>query len=612
MNRLSIRMLGTFAVVLACVCMPGSARVQPDITPDLFEVWMPPPIGAQSPDFPLLPGESDEVSRAVGDVSTGYLVHARPLPRPHPTLSVLDVQAQRHLIYGTDEMISMLERAATAVQTRHPGAITYLGNIGALGGGDIRWSVSHNVGRDADLAFFVTDEAGKPAVMPDLLVLDDEGRYEGEQGIFLFDVPRNWSLIEGLIQAAGDQLQLIFVADWLRDKLLLYGRASGANPKTLARAKALMRQPRATLPHNDHFHVRLYCSPIDVASGCINNGVYQPWRNGHKQARQSARKQALLALKHERAEIRVAGVRRLGVLRAYTDKSEVIALLKDQSPAVRASAVRVLADFNMGGAELAQALNTERAAHVHVELIDALRRVGSSSSVKALMRQVQQGPDVLRIDPDLSVNARVLAAQALARTKSTRPVNTLILALESKDPALRKASAQALNMLTAQRFLTDWEGSSEAQQLSAVGQWRQWYASNRRKRLKQWVIAGITEAGFKVKSLDKRDVWSLCRAVLGPEHIRYNAQLALMKISGHNARSLDWTPEDANFYWRRWFERRQRRYRLPRIPPDLSTRDGYQKFLKQKKAKSKAVSSKSRRARKRARGGRVGRRGRRN
>ena len=599
MSGLRNRVLGACALGLIALSAPG--RAQPVASAPDWELWTPPPVGARAPDFPLLPGESDKLSRAVGDVSTGYLVQARALPRPHPTLDVLDVQATRHLVYGTDDMIALLGRAAASVQARHPGSITYLGNIGAMGGGDIRWSVSHNVGRDADLAFFVTDEAGAPAVMPDLLALDDQGRYEGEHGVFVFDVPRNWSLVEGLIQAAGDQLQLIFVADWLRDKLLLWARASGADPKVIARARALMRQPRATLPHNDHFHVRLYCSPTDVASGCVNKG-YQPWRDDHKAARKAALARAGAALKHEDPQVRVAGARRLGVLRARSHKRALVGALKDTAAPVRAAAARVLADLGTGGPELEGALKREAHPQVHLELLDALQRVGSSGAIRALIGQVQQGPEVLQVDPELSVNARALAAQHLARTQSARPVNALILALESEQPDVRASSAHALGMLTANRFLQDWHDASESARSAAVEQWRQWYAANRRKRRTQWVLEGLKQAGFKVRDLSKRDVWSLCRAVLGPEHVRYNAQLALMKISGHDARSLDWSPEDANFYWRRWFERRQRKYRIPRIPPDLSTQDGYQKFLKQQE--SKPVSSRRRRARKRARGGR--------
>ena len=198
--------------------------------------WAMPPIGADAPTIGLLPGEEPGHSRSIGDVSSGYLVGAVQVRFPHPHLAILSVQAERHLNYTSEEMMALLEAGAARVAARFPGAVTSLGNLGNPGGGDIPYSVSHNSGRDADVAFFVLDGQGQPARMPDLLPLDERGRYEGEHGVYQFDVPRNWALIEGFVaHGGGGQLQYIFVADWLRDALLEHAEATGLTPSTSSR-----------------------------------------------------------------------------------------------------------------------------------------------------------------------------------------------------------------------------------------------------------------------------------------------------------------------------------------------------------------------------------------
>lgn len=586
------------------------------------EQWHLPNIGARAPSLDLLPGEQADISRSIGDVSSGFLVNGQSLALPHPYLAILDVQSRRHLTYGTNQMMALIQRAAAHVNQRHSGAVTYLGNIGRVGGGDIRWSVSHNSGRDADLAFFVVDANGQPAVMPDLLALDEDGRYEGEHGIFVFDVPRNWSLVEGLIRHGGDQLQYIFVANWLRDKLLLYGRASGASAETLQRAGLLLQQPRATLPHNDHFHIRLFCAPTDVEVGCKNSGRTQPWLNQHGAVRQRALTRAKQALSAQDADIRLAGVRRVALLKDRSSTKAISAKLTDTDPRVRAAAARALAVLGRGDKALAKRVKVETHPQVVLEMMEALKQLKSTTSTRALIAMLEQGKPLTLNDGDLRIDTRILAAQSLGWTESKLPVQPLIKALASEEEPLRLAAVDALRLLTNHQFYKRWSKAHRSKRAkkklaSAIESWQVWYDANKKKRRRQWVLMGFQQAGFKVNKLNKKDVWVLCRAIDPVAHTTYNAQRVLMRLSGHNARSLRWRYEDANYYWRRWFERRQRKFRLPRIPPDLSTKDGYQKYLKEQEQKRKAKASpavsirrtkrksfSSRGGKKRARGGR--------
>lgn len=590
------------------------------------ERWHLPHIGARAPSLDLLPGEQAGISRSIGDVSSGFLVNGQSLALPHPYLAILDVQSKRHLTYGTNQMMVLIQRAAAHVNQRHAGAVTYLGNIGRVGGGDIRWSVSHNSGRDADLAFFVVDAQGQPAVMPDLLALDEDGRYEGEHGIFVFDVPRNWSLVEGLIRHGGDQLQYIFVANWLRDKLLLYGRASGASAETLRRAGLLLQQPRATLPHNDHFHVRLFCAPTDVEVGCKNSGRTQPWRKTHGDMRQRAITRAKQALGSQDTDVRLAGIRRLELLGDRSSSKVISARLTDAEPRVRAAAARALGGLGRGDRALAKRIKLETHPQVILEIMASLKQLKSTTSTRALIAMLENGKPVTLNDGDLTIDTRILAAQSLGWTESKLPVPPLIKALASEEKPLRLAAVDALRFLTNHQFYKRWHKIHRSKRAkkklaSAIESWQVWYDANKKKRRRQWVLMGFQQSGFKVNKLNKKDVWVLCRAIDPVAHTTYNAQRVLMRLSGHNARSLRWRYEDANYYWRRWFERRQRKFRLPRIPADLSTQDGYQKYLKEQEQKRKtkaspAISSKrnkrkssSRRSSQSSRGGKKSSRG---
>jgi penicillin-insensitive murein endopeptidase len=63
----------------------------------------------------------------------------------------------------------------------------------------------------------------------------------------------------------------VFVAAPLRARLLSYAEHAGAPASLRMRAAELMQQPHGTLPHDDHFHVRIAC-PAHM-NGCIENPV---------------------------------------------------------------------------------------------------------------------------------------------------------------------------------------------------------------------------------------------------------------------------------------------------------------------------------------------------
>jgi penicillin-insensitive murein endopeptidase len=536
------------------------------------ETWAMPDIEQREPSFPWLPGESPQVSRSVGDTTHGWLVNARRIPQPHPHIRTLPVQYERGLNFTSDQMFVIIEEAAAHVASEYPRSLVRLGNFSAQGGGDIPYSVSHNSGRDGDLGFFVVGPDGKPTEPAGLVPLDEQGRYETDDGVFVFDAPRNWALIEGLIESADGQLQYIFVSDPLRRVLLDEARRQGAPRDVISKAETLLHQPGGALPHNDHFHVRIYCSEIDVRSGCQNAGRRLVGYRSYRHARIETAKEAAVALGAADASVRLAAVRRLALLEARSRADEIEARLVDDSAKVRAAASRALGRLGRGATAIAKRLPDENEPQVVAEMINALGRLGGASALDALIAELAK-PRPIDLVGSFSTDARTFVAEALISTESAKPVPVLIAALGSERVDVRISAARALRILTNHRLGTDEELLAGDSAQLAVQRWQQWYAEHGDEDRDAWLACGFQDAGYGVDRLSANHVWDLCRAVAADDYLSYNAQRVLMRISGREPASLSWSKNDANFYWRRWFERRWRRFGAPPIPQELSTLD---------------------------------------
>lgn len=222
-------------------------------------------------------------SVSLGGPSSGSLVEGRALPIDGAHVRILGRTQKRGTYYGTDELIRALENAGRRVHENFSGPRLSVGNISKRGGGDIPQSVSHNSGRDADVAFFVLDKKKGP-VEPDWFsTFDGAGVAEDGSGV-LFDAARNWRFVEALIEDSSIQVQYIFVATWLKDILIEYAIRSGASAEVVLRAENIMKQPQDSSPHAEHFHVRLYCDLIDRLHGCYDSGIVHTWVNTWNEA----------------------------------------------------------------------------------------------------------------------------------------------------------------------------------------------------------------------------------------------------------------------------------------------------------------------------------------
>ncbi len=181
--------------------------------------------------------------------------------------------------FGTWELVQLLHRAAYRVSRRLPGAQLSIGELSAPRGGRIPGHRSHQAGRDVDIAFYMTDARGRPFSPWAFAGFDANGVGTGPNQMLRFDDARNWELVAKLVADGDARVQYIFVARHLRARLLAEGRRRRAAPSVLRRAAAVMAQPSTGHPHDNHFHVRIYCAPADRPR-CLDEGPRHPWYPG--------------------------------------------------------------------------------------------------------------------------------------------------------------------------------------------------------------------------------------------------------------------------------------------------------------------------------------------
>jgi penicillin-insensitive murein endopeptidase len=154
-------------------------------------------------------------------------------------------------------------------------------------GGPSAWHRSHQTGRDVDFIFYARDAAGKPvapASVAEMRRFGADGASIAKAGepVVTFDDAANWLLVRELIQNPIADVQWIFISDDLKQRLIDHAVAAGEPPAVIAAAAVLLHQPIGALPHDDHMHIRVYCSPDDVALGCEEVGPYRWFKKGYK------------------------------------------------------------------------------------------------------------------------------------------------------------------------------------------------------------------------------------------------------------------------------------------------------------------------------------------
>jgi penicillin-insensitive murein endopeptidase len=87
-----------------------------------------------------------------------------------------------------------------------------------------------------------------------------------------FDVKRNWALVEALVTDPDIRVQWVFVSRELKRLMVRHAEKAKRPSWVIEYARRVMSQPGRSAPHDDHFHVRIYCPRGDRALGCQDTG----------------------------------------------------------------------------------------------------------------------------------------------------------------------------------------------------------------------------------------------------------------------------------------------------------------------------------------------------
>ena len=215
---------------------------------------------------------SDGSSVSYGTANRGKLLDGVHMPNRGPGFVVYAQWQVRGLRYGTDELITLLMEVSARMRP-FGGPPLAIGDLSFADGGSASpHHRSHESGRDVDLLLYLLDAKGQPMVSNAMLVIDDDGRIADGSGARL-DVARTWLLVKQLMVAQAADVQHVFLAEPLIQLVLDHARALAEPAAVVERARDLLSQPAPDAPHNDHMHVRVYCSAEDAARGCVDFGA---------------------------------------------------------------------------------------------------------------------------------------------------------------------------------------------------------------------------------------------------------------------------------------------------------------------------------------------------
>ena len=225
-----------------------------------------------------VPAERPE---SIGSPNDGHLKGGVHVDTTKPYFRVVPSYESGDVRWALPSYVNMIDRAARAVNKRFPGSALDVGDLSQRGGGDLLRHHSHESGRDGDLGFYALDAKGKQVHGRTFVKFDPSlasPNYPGAR----FDLPRNWAFVQELLGDPVARVSHVFVAEWLRHELLAYARPRVSHA-LFERASQVMMQPHHSLPHDDHFHVRISC-PRELHSSCVELARSAP--HGHARVAQ--------------------------------------------------------------------------------------------------------------------------------------------------------------------------------------------------------------------------------------------------------------------------------------------------------------------------------------
>ena len=220
------------------------------------------------------PPELAPPGTSVGNSNEGWLAEGLLVPDRGDGFRAYRERERR---YGSRRMTEVLDETAARMVERWGDATLWVGDLSARSGGAVTGHHSHRAGRDVDLLFFTVSADGSAERRARFMKFGEDGLAVGVAPVVHLDLERNWALVEHLLEEYPQDVQWIFCSHGVKAALLTYALQVGASLDTVERAVSVLHQPSDSSPHDDHFHLRLFCSADDLPYGCSDRPPIWPW-----------------------------------------------------------------------------------------------------------------------------------------------------------------------------------------------------------------------------------------------------------------------------------------------------------------------------------------------
>lgn len=218
---------------------------------------------------------------SMGHANGGTLLHGVRLPDEGVGYRSIPSRPELDYKFGTEELIAAIIAIGNDIERQAPGASLIIGDLSVEGGGPTSRHESHQAGRDVDLLFYSLNGEGE-IIRPRGVSYDASGRAvkgrdsSGVTADRFFDSHRNWLVLRSLIENEDAHLQRVIVSEPLRTLMLDHARSRHEPAWIVERAGEVMCDSWS--PHDNHFHVRLFCTAEDYRRGCRDEYPLYPWR----------------------------------------------------------------------------------------------------------------------------------------------------------------------------------------------------------------------------------------------------------------------------------------------------------------------------------------------
>lgn len=517
----------------------------------------PPPADERPPvDSPLTfreivdPARRTAGSIALGNTSRGGLIDPAMVPDAGEFHYILPAHLGRPTHYGTDELVKLILTSAEQVGTAFPASRLAIGNLSVFDGGHISWSRSHNSGRDVDLGFFLRDKEGNDLPLETLVHVRRSGSV-AEIKDATFDVERNWAVVKALLTSDVANVQWIFVYAPLERMMLAHATKIGEPQELVDKAATIMHQPGDSAPHDDHFHVRIFCTLDDRLEGCQNTG---PRREGVPSYDREVAARALELLRGTASSdgaVAQASARFLRRLQPENLGGQLLAMVPHAHPEARGLLLELAETLGVkqGVAPLVALAASDSDPQVRMR---AFRLVVASSDdvAVAATRAMLERPGAPLAD---RTPIRLAIARAKRGSLDAALMPGYIAALEDTDPQVRREAGRRISHITARSHPFDPAGAiSAAQRENLVSHWQDWWREHKGDDRSTWVAAGFREARLRVKTKkgdwDRSALVDACRSRI--EGVSFAASQQLATLTGKPSPAVDATPEERYQHWR--------------------------------------------------------------